>query len=202
MQEQIKPHFLYNTFDAISSMAITNGDDEIYKIVSALGSFYRNSLSKGSEIITIRHELDIVRSYLVIQSYRYKDLFTYEIHVSEELLEKSVLKLILQPLVENSVYHGLKPKSEKGSININIYQSEGNIFFLVSDDGIGMEESLIQTILQSDPAEGKSSFGLRKTQERLKLFYNLDDVLYITSKPGCGTTVTIKIPADKDNTNG
>ena len=119
LQAQIKPHFLYNTFDAISSLALMGRNDEVYKVMKALGSYYRISLSKGSEVITIGEEIEVVKNYLTIQQVRYGDIFTVSYDIDEVAKKFNILKLILQPIVENAIYHGIKPKGEKGNINIS-----------------------------------------------------------------------------------
>ncbi len=198
LYEQIKPHFLYNTFDAISSLALSAGNDELYSIICALGAFYKNSLSKGSEIITISQEIEIIKNYLFILGYRNKELFSVSYDIDNEVIDYKTLKLVLQPLVENAIYKGIRPKGEKGNISISVFYSEGFIFMEVEDDGIGIDEKLLTTILKKDNFKSKKSFGLVGTLERLRIYYSNEDVMSIKSKIGEGTKVTIKIPALKE----
>jgi two-component system sensor histidine kinase YesM len=198
LYEQIKPHFLYNTFDAISSLALSAGNDELYSIICALGAFYKNSLSKGSEIITISQEIDIIKNYLFILSYRNKELFSVYYDVDDDVTNYKTLKLVLQPLVENAIYKGIRPKGEKGNIMISVFQSEGYIYMEVEDDGIGIDEKFLKDIIKKDNFKSKNSFGLVGTLERLRLYYSNEDVLSIKSKVGQGTKVIIKIPVVKE----
>ena len=140
MMEQIKPHFLYNTIDSISSLILLDRSEEAYDSLRALGNFYRTSLSNGRDIITIREELDTVENYIYIQKIRYKDLFDAEYDIDEEVLEVKVPKLILQPLVENSIYHGIRPLGNKGCIKISIKKKENRIQLSVEDNGEAMSK--------------------------------------------------------------
>jgi two-component system sensor histidine kinase YesM len=192
LQAQIKPHFLYNTFDAISSLAMDGDNKKIYTLVKALGSYYRLSISKGSEVISLRDELDIVRNYLAIQKIRYSELFESHISLDETVANAKVLKLILQPLVENALYHGLKPLGSGGLIEINAQADGDNILLTVRDNGVGMDEATLAEI-QAGSA-GNAGFGLRTTLERLSIFYGIQDFYKISSQPGKGTVIEIRIP--------
>lgn len=196
LQEQIKPHFLYNTFDAISALALMGKNEEVYTIMKALGTYYRASLSKGSEVITIGKEIEIVKNYLVIQNYRYRDMFQVTYDIDASLLHYKILKLVLQPMVENALYHGIKYKGELGLIHISVIRRQENLELIVEDDGVGMKEELICDMLDraKENQYSKRSFGLRGTIERLRIFYGIDRVLNVKSSEGKGTKVTISIP--------
>ncbi|TCL71573.1 two-component system sensor histidine kinase YesM [Hydrogenispora ethanolica] len=191
LQAQIKPHFLYNTFDAISSLALAGRNTEVYQLIKALGSYYRISLNKGREIISIAEELEIVKNYLTIQQIRYQDALSFHLDIDERVYPYQIPKLILQPLVENALYHGIRPTGEPGVIAIAARLQEDCLILTVRDDGVGMTEARIAAIMEG---EGSSGFGLRGTIERLRIFYNTLNVLQIASQPGCGTTLTITVP--------
>ena len=202
MQAQIKPHFLYNTFDAISSLALSGRNNEAYRALKALGSYYRTSLSRGSEVITIAEELDVVKNYLTIQQLRYGDIFTANYDIDERAKKYKILKLVLQPLVENALYHGIKLKGESGNINISAKYSEDFITLTVEDDGIGMSEEVLKKIIQGRYDDTKVSFGLKGTIERLRIFYRVNDLFSIESKEYYGTKVVISIPIEGEEPAG
>lgn len=194
LQAQIKPHFLYNTFDSISYLALSGRTSDVYEIIKALGSFYRSSLSKGSEIITIKQEIETIRNYLIIQKICYGNLFT-DTYVIDEAAEKcKIPKLILQPLVENALNHGIKPKGEDGTIAIGAKFLGDHIEVTVEDNGVGMNESQLDQIKNSTIDDINLGFGLRGTIERLKIYYDVPDLCQIISKYGEGTKIVIRIP--------
>lgn len=195
LQAQIKPHFLYNTFDAISSLALMGKNDQVYKVMKFLGSYYRISLSKGSEVISIKDEIELVRSYSSIQQVRYGDIFDIHYDIDERAIGHKIPKLVLQPLVENALYHGIKPKGEKGNITVRVEYLGDFIELSVEDDGVGMPRETIEMILSNDDYldDEKKSFGLKGTIERLKIFYGINDPVKIESSEN-GTKVIIRIP--------
>ena len=192
LQAQIKPHFLYNSFDAVSSLALDGRNDEVYKLIKALGSFYRTSLSNGKEVITLQEELQTVKSYLTIQQIRYDNIFDIQMELDERANKCKILKLVLQPLVENSIYHGIKPARKKGRIFISSNLKEGYVELVVEDDGVGICEEKLQQ-MKGDPVKG---IGLHGTMGRLNIFYNGKSSFSIDSKEGEGTRVTINIPIE------
>ncbi|SKA74291.1 two-component system, sensor histidine kinase YesM [Clostridium sp. USBA 49] len=194
LQSQIKPHFLYNSFDTISSLALDNRNDEVYKIIKALGNFYRTSLSNGKEVISIEEEIKTVKSYLTIQQIRYDNMFNVNISVDERANKYKILKLILQPLVENSIYHGIKPTRKKGNIFISTLIRGDFIELIVQDDGAGMTEEKLRSIKEFNGG----GIGLSGTMERLNIFYNGKSKFEIESKLGEGTKVTIYIPLNQE----
>lgn len=190
LQEQIKPHFLYNTLDTIGYLALEKPGEEVYDAIETLGNFYRTFLSKGSSEIPLRDEIQIVKNYLKLQALRYEDTFTDEYRISEKLLDIKVPKLFLQPLVENALYHGVRLKGERGLIRISAFEESECIFVSVYDTGVGMSASQIEGLMKE---EGKS-FGLRKTIERIGTYYGISDVYEIHSEEGYFCEVVIKIP--------
>ena len=193
IQEQIKPHFLYNTLETIGYMALRNSREEVYDVVETLGNFYRNFLSKGSENVTVDEEVAIVRNYMKLLRLRYDDLFDDEYHIQENLRSIIVLKLILQPLVENSIYHGIRPKGEHGLIKISIYSENEMMHIVVYDTGVGMSQEQIRQLLKG---EDKRSFGFQATINRIKNFYQSDNVVSINSVEGEFCEIEITIPID------
>ncbi len=194
LHSQIKPHFLYNTFDAISYLALSHNDKELYSLIHALGNYYRNSLSHGSEIISVKTEIEIVKDYLFILSYRYPNLFESKYDIDPLLLPFPILKLSLQPFVENAVYHGLKPMNRTGKIQIRVYPKKETVIIEIKDNGVGMPEEKIRNIMEQNMPASQESFGIRGTIERLRLYYNLSDLCQIESILNEGTTVTLSIP--------
>lgn len=196
LHEQIKPHFLYNTFDAISYLALSSGNKEIYNIICALGRYYKTSLSKGSEIIPLSREIEIVKNYLYILGFRYNNLFTVNYDIDDSVLEYPILRLTLQPFVENAIYHGIKPKEEPGEIMISVHDTGDIITISIADTGVGMDEEEIKDILDNRK-ENHGSFGIWGTIQRLRLYYNRENVCRITGVPGEGTAVTLFIPKER-----
>ncbi len=202
LQAQIKPHFLYNTLESINSLILMEETEAACDIVDALGSYYRLSLSKGKEVITISEEIDIVRNYLNIQQIRYANLFSVQYKLDERAGSFKILKLILQPLVENALYHGIRVKGERGTISIETEYLQDFIRIKVEDDGVGMSKECIRRILDDSTDTGVLSFGLRGTIERLRIFYSSDDCFSIESVIGSGTKITILIPVNGENGEG
>lgn len=194
LQSQIKPHFLYNTFDSISALALAGRNEDVYKVMKALGGYYRTSLNQGDEIIKIAEEIDLVKNYLIIQKFRYGDLFAAEYDLDPEAGEYKVLKLVLQPLVENAIYHGIKPKGEPGSIKIKTKLIGDKIQLIVQDDGVGFSETELERIEAKSVSGVNKSFGLRGTIERLRIFYGAEVGYQIETQKGSGTQITITIP--------
>lgn len=194
LQAQIKPHFLYNTFDSISALALAGRNEDVYKVMKALGGYYRTSLNQGNEIIKIAEEIDLVKNYLIIQKFRYGNLFAAEYDLDPKAGEYKVLKLVLQPLVENAIYHGIKPKGEPGLIKIKTKLTGDQIQLIVQDDGVGFSETELERIEAKSVSGQKKSFGLRGTIERLRIFYGNEVSYRIETQKGNGTIITITIP--------
>lgn len=198
LQEQIKPHFLYNTLDTISWMARDYDAEDIVRLVDALTNMFRIGLSHGKDIITVKEEITHVSNYLYIQKIRYKDKLNYVIHVDESLYAIEVPKLILQPLVENAIYHGVKAKRGGGTITITGVPEGENLVFTVQDDGAGMlqekVEELNRRMSERSVLDEKKSFGLFYIRERIQLCYGKGYGVHVESTLGEGTRVTITLP--------
>ncbi|MCX7709501.1 MAG: sensor histidine kinase [Clostridia bacterium] len=194
LQAQIKPHFLYNTFDAISSLALAGKNKDVYAIMKALGTYYRTSLSKGREVITVGEEVDVVVNYLKIQKYRYEEMFEVSYDIDEEAKSYKILKLVLQPFVENALYHGIRPKNASGNISVSAKCREDCILLQITDDGVGMDEGDVKKLTSGKAERENPGFGVWGTIERLRIFYGVEDVVSIESQKGVGTTVSIRIP--------
>ena len=204
LQAQINPHFLYNTLDTIIWMAESKKTDQVIDIVSALSSFFRISLSKGKDWITIGEEIERTRSYLTIQRMRYRDIMNFKIEMDEDVSNYTILKLILQPLVENALYHGIKNKRQGGTIIVRAKQKNINeILIEVEDDGIGFtSEKLAQLQAELDDNSGEirleTGFGIGNVNQRTKLYYGKQYGLSVRSEYNTGTCVTLVIPAKKE----
>ena len=188
LQEQIKPHFLYNSLETIGFLALDAGAVKVHDSLEVLGSFYRNFLSKGDRVIPLSREVQIVKDYLALQKLRYGDIFEDEYDIDEKTNKFILPKLILQPLVENSIYHGIRMKGEKGSIKISSKLEDGFLHLKVRDTGVGMTQNQIDKILHSDrnfkgEIEGES-FGLWGTIERIRIYCGSNDVVRIDSEVG------------------
>lgn len=194
LQAQVKPHFLYNTLDSARSLAMMGKTKEVNDLLRSLGNYYRITLSKGNEVISIGEEIEVVKNYLQIQKVRYGDILTVNYEIDETLMRYKVLKLVLQPLVENSIYHGIKPLDEQGVINIVVKKVSEYICLIVEDNGVGMRQIDVDEILNSESKVSVKSFGLKGTIERIKLFYGFDNPVEIHSKEGIGTKIIITIP--------
>lgn len=198
LQAQINPHFIYNTLDTLQWKALEYGASDLSDLILSLSSFFRVSLSKGKEMIPLREEIKHVRSYLDIQKARYEEILTYEIQVEESLDDVFLPKILLQPLVENAIYHGIKPKLAQGKISI-LAQLEGEDLLLkVQDNGVGMTEEQVNQL--EEAFEGKRapvSYGLHNVHQRIRLTYGNPYGLHVESCLQDGTAVTIRLPMEK-----
>lgn len=202
LQEQINPHFLYNTLDNIVWLIEGNEPDEAVEMVVTLSEFFRLVLSKGKEFITIRQEEQHISSYLQIQGKRYHDILDYHIYIDPEIYEYQIPKLTLQPLVENALYHGIKYKRSRGMIEITGTKEGENLYLTVADDGVGMDEDELKKLEKeiSRPCkETESGFGLANVNERIRMYFGSEYGMKIWSEKGSGTRITIEIPAITDN---
>jgi len=205
LQAQINPHFLYNTLDTIIWMAESKKYKQVIEIVSALSQFFRISLSKGRDWITIAEEVEQTRSYLTIQKIRYRDVLDFNIDFDERVSNNTILKLILQPLVENALYHGIKNKRQGGTIDVRAkMKNENEVLLEVEDNGIGFTEEKL-TQLQAELADDsgdirmESGFGIGNVNKRIRLYYGKQYGLSVRSEYNTGTCVTLVIPAKKDD---
>ncbi len=205
LQAQIQPHFLYNTLDAIVWLAEAQRTEDVIKIVRAMSSFFRIGLSKGRDWISLREEIEHVRSYLSILKMRYRDVFDYRIEVDAAVMESPILKLVLQPLVENALYHGIKNKRNGGLIVLSGGALDAHTVRLeVSDDGVGMtadQLARIRAVLQTEDAvpADDAGYGLHNVNTRVQLYYGRAYGLVIDSEPGMGTRVFLTIPLRPGN---
>ncbi len=198
LQSQINPHFLYNTLDIIVWMIENEQKQEAVKVVTALARFFRISLSKGKSIITVSDELEHVRSYLTIQQMRFKNKFVYRIEAAEDVLNLVSLKLMLQPLVENAIYHGMEFMDGDGEICVQVKRESEDLWFRVIDNGFGMTQKQVESLLGEEnrvSSKRGSGIGVKNVNERIKLYFGEDYGLTIQSEPDEGTTICIHLPA-------
>ena len=199
LQAQINPHFLYNTLDAIVWKAEAGEKDEVIQLTSALSDFFRISLSSGADWIPISQEKKHIEGYLKIQQTRYRDIMRYEIDIPDEIGHLYILKLLLQPLVENALYHGIKIKRGGGTIKVSGRMEDGYLIFGVKDTGLGMTkeqlEDLNERMKKGQPVvkEDGGGFGLVNVNMRIRLYYNQQDGLNIASNAD-GTEVSFRVP--------
>lgn len=205
MQAQINPHFLYNTLDTIVWMAESNKPDQVIEIVRTLSSFFRISLSRGKDWISIGEEIEHVRSYLHIQKIRYRDILDYKIEVDESIIDGTILKLTLQPLVENALYHGIKNKRNGGTIWVRARKDgRDRILLEVQDDGVGLtpyELYKVKATIDEDSDEifqSESGFGLVNVNKRIKLYYGKQYGVSVESQYLEGTRATVIIPLQEN----
>jgi two-component system sensor histidine kinase YesM len=188
LQTQINPHFLYNTLDALYFMAVIHSEDEIAEMVHSLSDTFRLSLNRGEKFITVRDELNRLKAYMKVQSFRYKDRFSLILNVEEGILDSKIMVFIIQPLVENAFYHGLEPKIGKGWIKVGGIRSNGCFVFTVEDNGVGME----------DISAALTGYGLKNIEERIELYYGEGYGLKFSSTKGEGTIVTVVVPEEAE----
>ena len=198
LQAQINPHFLYNTLDIIVWQIENEKQSEAVHTVTALARFFRLSLGKGKNIVTVKDEIDHVKNYLMIQHMRFKNKFDYEFDIAEDVLELPSLKLMLQPLVENAIYHGMEFMDGDGMIMVKAWREEDELYLSVADNGLGMTEDKVEMILTGESTSGNgrgSGIGVKNVNERIKLYFGEAYGLTIDSEPDEGTTVIIHLPA-------
>lgn len=190
LQEQIKPHFLYNTLDTISALSLLNRPEDVYLVSKSLGGFCRTLLSNGDDMITIKEEIGMVKKYLDIQKIRYCDQINVVYDIDEDINNVLILKMIVQPLVENTIYHGIRPSKRNCNLFIGARMVDDRVEIKVKDDGVGMSDECIHSIM-CETMSSKTSFGLRAVIARLRNLYNRDDIIKIESKIGEGTDITL-----------
>ena len=199
LQNQINPHFLYNTLDSIVFLAESNQVTEVKTMVVALAKFFRISISKGKPIITIKEELEHVTNYMIIEKIRYNDTFNFKIECDPSCEDCLCMKLMLQPFVENSIYHGLKNLEEEGIIYIHVYQEDGFIYYVVQDNGYGIRQSKIDELYERMHNTGiTNSVGIKNVYQRLKLYYGPTADIIIESELDEYTRFIIKTPIIKE----
>ena len=197
LQAQINPHFLYNTLDSIAWMCEQGRNADAVRMVHALARLFRISISRGHELIPIAKEIEHAESYLQIQMYRYKNQFTYDFDVDPDCLGYYCNKITLQPIIENSINHGLDLMVDDGRIDVLVRQDGDDIVFSVRDNGVGMSEEQIEAIMQHGPTD-RTGIGIKNVNDRLKIYFGKSYGLHITSEPDIGTCVEIRMPKIKE----
>ena len=199
LQSQINPHFLYNTLDSIIWMAEGKKNEEVVLMTASLARLLRQSISNEDEVVPIANEVEYARGYLTIQKMRYKDKLEFQIEVDSSILYIPLIKLVLQPIIENAIYHGLKYKESKGLLIVKGFMKDGNAVLQVIDDGVGMDEGTLAHIYDKHKVNYHSNgVGVYNVQKRLKLYYGEDYGITYTSELGKGTTATITIPGRQE----
>lgn len=191
LQSQINPHFLYNTLDALYFMAVLEDADDIADMVKSLSDTFKLSLNKGDKLISVGDDIEKIKAYMKIQNLRYRNRFDVQIEVDEDILDEKILTFILQPVVENAVYHGLEPKVGNGSISIVGYRDvddDSKLHFIIHDNGVGID----------DMEKLKKGYGVKNINERIALFYGEEYQVAFESKPDEGTTVFYDLPVVKE----
>ena len=198
---QINPHFLYNTLDSINMLARKNDDIQVALMVTNLSRLFRLSLNRGRDVITVREEMMQVTYYLKIQKFRFEEQLDWNINFDDEILEYRMLKFIMQPLVENAIYHGIKSKNQYGKLTIRGYKDKNMLIFVIKDTGKGMDEDTLTKLYQRinekkrDEKENRG-YGIWNVNQRIKLYYGEQYGLQIDSIVDKGTSIYIKIPAE------
>lgn len=200
LQAQINPHFLYNTLDSIIWMIECGESKDAITMTSTLAKFFRLGISKGGDIISVKDEIEHLSCYLTIQKMRYKDSLDYSIDVDPAIYSCRTLKLLIQPLVENAIYHGLKGQDKIGMLNVFGFRDKQDLVFKVVDNGIGMTSKELSEIFNSNsPSKGSSGIGVKNVLDRIQLYFGLDYGVSFESFKGKGTTATIRLPAIIDS---
>ncbi len=197
IQQQIKPHFLYNTLNVIYMLCEMNMKKEALNATKSLADFYKGTLSNGREIITIEEELSALEDYLYIQMLKYSDVFKYTLEVDNAVLKYNIMKLTLQPLVENAIYHGLKPMGTMGQLKIQAKIINNTIELIVEDNGVGMDKRIYSSINDIHTAKTKEHFGLLSVKDRIHLYFGEKASFEIISEKNKGTKVIILLPIAK-----
>lgn len=195
LQAQINPHFLYNTLDSIIWMAEGRKYEEVVLMTASLARLLRQSISNEDEVVPLAREVEYAKGYLTIQKMRYKDKLEFEIDVEPSILNIPLIKLVLQPIIENAIYHGLKYKESKGLLQVKGFMKDGNAVLQVIDNGVGMDEETLSHIYDKHKVNYHSNgVGVYNVQKRLKLYYGENYGITYESEKGVGTTATITIP--------
>lgn len=193
LQAQINPHFLYNTLDSILWMAQSGEIERTSDMVAALGKLLRISLSRGENLIPLQKELEHAESYLIIQKFRYNNLFTYSIEADENLFEYLTVKIVIQPFLENALYHGIEHMVDQGHISIKVFEENDNIVIQISDDGMGMTPERLEVVQKLKDSK-ETGIGIRNVHQRIQVYFGEEYGINIESEMDIGTTVTIIFP--------
>lgn len=194
LQAQINPHFLYNTLDSIQWMCEEEKTEDAIAMVGALAQLFRISISKGYELIPIEKEIQHAQNYLVIQSYRYKDQFSYHFDIDDEVLPYLCNKITIQPIIENALYHGISRMVDEGEILISVHKIDEDIIITIKDNGVGMSKDQVESILKKERTDSKG-IGVKNVNDRIKIYFGDDYGIVVESELDIGTTITIRIPA-------
>ncbi|MCI9441651.1 MAG: sensor histidine kinase [Ruminococcus sp.] len=191
LQSQINPHFLYNTLDTLYWMAIVEDKENIAQLTRALSDVFRISLNQGMELISIREELKFIEDYLYIQNIRFDGKFMTRLQIDEQVYDWKIIKLIIQPFVENAIYHGLEPKMDSGSLQISGRVEDRSLVIAVEDDGVGMDAA----------ADMKKGYAMQNVMERVRLHYGENAKIEVESRSGYGTKIRLYLPVEKIKTD-
>ena len=206
LQNQINPHFLYNTLENIRARAILDDNEVIADMTEALSRFFRYNISKRSDVVKLSEELDNIRTYMHIQQYRFSNKFDFQVFVHDEqadIMNAQIPKMTLQPIVENAIFHGMESRIGKGHIEIHIEYDERNVYVIVEDDGVGMNEEALRKLREKlaakpdghwDTGHGSDGIAMRNVNNRLKLLYGEDCGITVSSQEGVGTEVELTLP--------
>jgi len=195
LEAQINPHFLYNTLSTISWMARKVNADNIEDLAFLLSKFYRLVLSKGNSIISVKDEIELLNAYVEIEKTRFNNLFEVVFDLDKEALNYNMIKIILQPIAENAINHGIAPKGYKGTMIVKLRQDDDNLYFSIIDDGVGISRSVLQSIYKSEiKKERVSGYAIQNVRDRINAVYGEKGHISIFSRPGIGCSVTIVIP--------
>lgn len=202
LQAQINPHFLHNTLDSIIWMSEAGQSDEVVEMTSALAKLLRQSISNDHEQVELGQEMEYVKNYLTIQKMRYQDKLEYTIEVDPQVRHVMIVKLVLQPIVENAIYHGIKYKGSKGTLRIRAFAESEDVCIVIEDNGIGMDDTALNIIFdETQKIHKQNGVGVPNVQKRLKLYYGDKYGITYESKVGIGTRATIRIPQRGDREN-
>ncbi len=200
LQAQINPHFLYNTLDSIKWIAVIQKNSGIVKAVTALSGLLKNMAKGFHEKVTVEKELEFVNDYVTIEKLKYVELFDVQIQMDDPGLSRAkIVKLTLQPLIENAIFSGIEPSGKSGTILIHIYEQDGLLYLVVRDDGVGIPPERIQSLLEDTEklkGDRMSSIGMANVDRRIKLTYGEDYGLTIRSEVGAYTEITVKVPLE------
>ena len=200
LQSQINPHFLYNTLDSIIWMAESGENEEVVQMTAALATMMRQSFNNKAEIVSLEAEIEHVESYLMIQKMRYMDKLNFSVSLEEGIRECPIVKLVLQPLVENAIYHGIRYKNGSGTVRVSAKREGEEIHITVEDDGVGMSEQALQHIFDEHKVNYNSNgVGVYNVERRLKLYYGNAYGLFYESERNRGTRVLMKIPGGMES---
>ncbi len=206
LQAQITPHFLYNTLDAIVWLAKNGQASQVIEITNALSDFFRISLNNGKDWVSLREEWEHLTGYLTIQKIRYRDILRYELTLDEEIAGHKVPKLLIQPLVENAIYHGIKNRRAGGLVRVSARREGERLRVCVTDSGQGMDAARLQQVRavlhNQEDALGQAGYGLYSVDQRIKLYYAQEEGLVISSRPGEGTSVCFDVPLRDEGRGG